>query len=103
MRTIIDEARDNLTDKELADIILFIRHSMFLPENNKIAELREMIMKAIYGEFSTLKDTTLDTKQEKCPRCNSEDIEKSFNFAEWLHCIKCDKFFRSTGTMGEGK
>ena len=51
---IIDEVRDNLSDPALGRIILFIRHNMFLPENKKIEELRNLIMKEIFGEFSDL-------------------------------------------------
>ena len=51
---IINEIRDNLTQEALARIILFIRHNVFLPENKKIDELRDLIMREIFGEFSEL-------------------------------------------------
>ena len=36
-----------LSNADLAKIILFIRHNMFLPENDKMAELKKMIIEAI--------------------------------------------------------
>ena len=37
----------DLPVKELGKIVMFIRHSMFLPENDKLSELNKMIREAI--------------------------------------------------------
>ena len=37
----------DLPVKELGQIVMFIRHSMFLPENDKLSELNKMIREAI--------------------------------------------------------
>ena len=36
-----------LSQKQLSEIIMFIRRSMFLPENDKMAELNKLIKQAI--------------------------------------------------------
>ena len=36
----------DISNKDLGQIIMFIRHSMFLPENQKMAELKQMIIRA---------------------------------------------------------
>ncbi len=42
-----------LSDKQLGEIIMFIRHSMFLPENDKMAELNNKISQAIHNLFTS--------------------------------------------------
>lgn len=45
-----------ISDGDLGKIVMFIRHSMFLPENKKLAELRTMILSSLKP-----KDNTVDS------------------------------------------
>ncbi len=48
--------RVDISDKDLGQIVMFIRRSMFLPENQKLEELRQMILKAIATSPEVIKE-----------------------------------------------
>ena len=50
LKDYVRRERIDISDKDLGQIVLFIRHSLFLPENKKLMELKKMILNALHSQ-----------------------------------------------------